>query len=132
MSYKTFKIARILMAMFIAMTVSIAVTTENFYLALFAIIIGMISMFLIKRSVKAVMVDEMVKVIAGKSGLMAYNVSVMSLAFFSLFLIFSNLSNRESQLYNLGTILSYIVLFEMAVYSFSYYYYNKKYGRDDQ
>lgn len=120
------------MAMFIAMTVSIAVTTENFYLALFAIIIGMISMFLIKRSVKAVMVDEMVKVIAGKSGLMAYNVSVMSLAFFSLFLIFSNLSNRESQLYNLGTILSYIVLFEMAVYSFSYYYYNKKYGRDDQ
>lgn len=120
------------MAIFIAMTVSIAITTENFYLALFAIIIGMVSMFLIKRNVKAVMVDEMVKTIAGKSGLMAYSISVMSLAILSLSLVFLNLSDRESQLYNLGTILSYIVLFEMAIYSFSYYYYNKKYGRDDQ
>jgi uncharacterized membrane protein len=120
------------MAIFIAMTVSIAITTENVCLAFLAVIVGMISMFLIKRNVKAVMVDEMVKTIAGKSALMAYSVSTITLAAISLFLVFSNLSNRGSQFYNLGIILSYIVLLEMGVYSFSFYYYNKKYGRDDE
>lgn len=120
------------MAVFIAMTISIAIAMENVCLAIAAVIVGMISMFLIKRNVKAVMVDEMVKTIAGKSALMAYNISVVALAALSLFFVFSNLSNRGSQLYNLGIVLSYIVLFEMALYSFSYYYYNKKYGRDDE
>lgn len=120
------------MVIFIAMTVSIAVSIENVYLALSAVIIGAISMFLIKRSVKEVLVDEMVKTIAGKSALMAYTVSVTVLAVLSLVFMFSNLSNQGSQLYNLGLILSYIALFNMAVYSFAYYYYQKKYGRDNE
>lgn len=120
------------MAMFIAMTVSIAVSIENIYLAFSAVIIGMISMLLIKRSVKEVLVDEMVKTIAGKSALMAYSITIPVLAFLSLVLMFLNLSNRGSEMYNLGINLSYIVLFNMAVYSLAYYYYQKKYGRDNE
>ncbi|MFA5169575.1 MAG: DUF2178 domain-containing protein [Candidatus Paceibacterota bacterium] len=132
MSYKNFKVARMLMAMFIAMTVSIAVSIENVLLAVSAIGIGMISMVLIKRSVKEVLVDEMVKTIAGKSALMAYTITVPVLAFLSLILMFSNLSNRGSEMYNLGIILSYVALFNMAAYSLAYYYYQKKYGRDNE
>jgi len=132
MSYKNFKVARMLMAMFIAMTVSIAVSIENVLLAVSAVGIGMISMVLIKRSVKEVLVDEMVKTIAGKSALMAYTITVPVLAFLSLILMFSNLSSRGSELYNLGITLSYIALFNMAVYSLAYYYYQKKYGRDNE
>jgi len=132
MSYKNFKVARMLMAMFIAMTVSIAVSIENVLLAVSAVGIGMISMVLIKRSVKEVLVDEMVKTIAGKSALMAYTITVPVLAFLSLILMFSNLSNRGSEMYNLGIILSYVALFNMAAYSLAYYYYQKKYGRDNE
>jgi uncharacterized membrane protein len=120
------------MAMFIAMTVSIAVSIENVLLAVSAVGIGMISMVLIKRSVKEVLVDEMVKTIAGKSALMAYTITVPVLAFLSLILMFSNLSNRGSEMYNLGIILSYVALFNMAAYSLAYYYYQKKYGRDNE
>jgi len=120
------------MAMFIAITVSMAVSIENIYLALSAVIIGMISMFLIKRNVKEVLVDEMVQSIAGKSALMAYSIVIPVLAALSLILMFSDLSNRGSETYNLAINLSYIVLFNMAVYSLFYYYYQRKYGRDNK
>jgi len=132
MSYKNFKIARLLITFFLAMTVSIAVSTENVLLAVSAIGIGMITMVLIKKNVKAVLVDEMVKNIAGKSALMAYSITVPVLAALSLIFMFSNLSNEGSYLYNLGMIFSYIALFNMAVYSIAYYYYRKKYGSDEE
>ena len=132
MSYKSFKIVRILIASFIAMTVSIAVSMENVLMAVSAIGVGMFTMILVKKNVKAVLVDEMVKNIAGKSALMAYSITVPTLALLSLIFMFSNLSNQGSYLYNLGIIFSYIALFSMMVYSIAYYYYRKKYGSDEE
>jgi uncharacterized membrane protein len=132
MSYKTFKLVRILIAFFIGMTVSIAISVQNVLLAVSAIGIGMISLLLIKKNVKAVLVDEMVKNIAGKSALMTYSITVPVLALLSLIFMFSNLKNGGSYLYNLGIIFSYIALFNMAVYSIAYYYYRKKYGSDEE
>lgn len=132
MSYKKFKITRLLILFFLAMTVSIAVSMKNVLLAVSAIGIGMISMVLIKKNVKAVLVDEMVKNIAGKSALMAYNVTVITLAILSLIFMFSNLGKSGSYFYNLGIIFSYITLFTMAVYFFAYYYYRNKYGSDEE
>jgi len=121
-----------LVALFIAMTVSIAVNMNNALMAISAIGVGMFTMLLVKRNVKAVLVDEMVKNIAGKSALMAYSITVPALALSSLIFMFSNLSNEGSYLYNLGIIFSYVALFNMAVYSFAYYYYRKKYGSDEE
>ena len=132
MSYKSFKIVRMLVALFIAMTVSIAVNMNNALMAISAIGVGMFTMLLVKRNVKAVLVDEMVKNIAGKSALMAYSITVPALALSSLIFMFCNLSNEGSYLYNLGIIFSYVALFNMAVYSFAYYYYRKKYGSDEE
>lgn len=132
MSYKTFKWVRVLITMFIAATVSIAVSINNAYLALSAVIIGMISMFFIKRNVKEVLVDEMVKSIAGKAALMTYRITISVLAVLSLILMFSNLNQEGSDLYNLAIILSYIVFFSMLIYSFFYYHYQSKYGRSDE
>ncbi|MFA5208019.1 MAG: DUF2178 domain-containing protein [Candidatus Paceibacterota bacterium] len=132
MSYKNFKIARLLITFFLAMTVSIAVSTENVLLAVSAIGIGMILMFLVKKNVKAVLVDEMIKNIAGKSALITYSITVPVLAVLSLIFMFSNLGNEGSYLYNLGIIFSYIALFNMAVYSIAYHYYQKKYGSDKE
>jgi uncharacterized membrane protein len=132
MSYRAFKVVRVFIAFFIAMTVSIAVSTKNVYLAISAMAIGSILMLLVKKNVRAVLVDEMVKNIAGKSALIAYSITVSVLAILSLVFMFSNLSYRGSDLYNLGVIFSYIALFSMAVYSLAYYYYRKKYGSDEE
>lgn len=132
MSYKNFKIIRLLLAFFIAITVSIAVSIENFYLAISAVIIGIILMLLIKKKVKVLLVDEMVKDIAGKSALMTYSIIVPILAILSLFFMFFNLGNQDAYLYNLGVIFSYIALLNIAIYSISYYYYRKKNGSDEE
>ncbi|MFA5432475.1 MAG: DUF2178 domain-containing protein [Candidatus Paceibacterota bacterium] len=132
MSYKNFKIVRLLLAFFIAITVSIAVSIENFYLAISAVIIGIILMLLIKKRVKVLLVDEMVRDIAGKSALMAYSIIVPILAILSLFFMFFNLDNQNSYLYNLGVIFSYIALLNIAIYSIAYYYYRKKNGSDEE
>jgi uncharacterized membrane protein len=132
MSYKKFKIIRFLIVFFLAMTISIAVSMENVWLAISAMGIGAITMLLVKKNVKAVLVDEKVKNIAGKSALIAYSITVPVLAILSLVFMFSNLSHQGSDLYNLGVIFSYIALFNMAVYSIAYYYYRKKYGSDEE
>lgn len=131
MTYKSFQIARMLMAAFIAIVVSRAVTINNAYLAAAAVIVGMISLLLIKRNVKTVMIDEMIENIANKASRISYSVTTMTLALISLVFMFSNLGNKDSYLYSLGIILSYIVLFSMAVYSIAYYFYRKKYGSNE-
>lgn len=125
MSYNRYKLVRIFIVAFVSITVSLAVSAENAYLAVAGVVIGGIAMFLVKKNVKELLVDEMIKSIAGKSALMAYSITVPTLALFSIILMFSNLGNIDSYYYNLGIILSYIVLFNIAIYSISYYFYKK-------
>ncbi|MDD4074442.1 MAG: DUF2178 domain-containing protein [Candidatus Pacebacteria bacterium] len=125
MSYNRYKLVRIFVLVFVSITVSLAASAENLYLAAAGIVIGMIAMFLVKKNVKELLVDEMIKSIAGKSALMAYSITVPTLALFSIILMFSNLGDTSSYYYNLGIILSYIVLFNIAIYSISYYFYKK-------
>jgi len=132
MSYKQFKIFRILTAFFVAILVSVSVSTKNPYLALATVIVGMLFMFMVKRKVKDTLVDERVRTIAGNAALSTYSISVPIIAAISLFLVFTNLSNESSFNYQLGMTLSYIVLFEIAVYSLAYNHFKKKYGSDDE
>lgn len=132
MSYKKFIYLRILVIAFIAITISIAINMDNVVLAISAIVIGMIAMFAIKKNVKELKTDEMIQSIAGKSSLWAYSICVPSLALLSIFFMFSSLNNKDSDIYNLGIILSYIVLFHMATYSIIFLCLKNKYNSDDK
>ncbi len=132
MSYKKFKNLRILVVVFIAITISIAVSMENAILATSAIIIGMIAMFAITKNVKELRTDEMIQSIAGKSSLWAYSICIPFLALLSIFFMFSNLSDKGSDMYNLGMVLSYVVLFHIATYSIAFIYFRNKYNSDDK
>lgn len=132
MSYKKFTYLRALVIAFIAMTISIAINMENVVLAISAIVIGMIAMFAIKKNVKELRTDEMLQSIAGKSSLWAYSICVPFLALLSIFFMFSNLSNKGSDVYNLGIILSYVVLFHIATCSIIFLCLKNKYNSDDK
>lgn len=132
MSYKKFTYLRALVIAFIAMTISIAINMENVVLAISAIVIGMIAMFAIKKNVKELRTDEMIQSIAGKSSLWAYSICVPFLALLSIFFMFSNLSNKGSDVYNLGIILSYVVLFHIATCSIIFLCLKNKYNSDDK
>lgn len=132
MSYKLFRNLRILVIIILAATISIAVSMENAVLATSAIIIGMIAMFAIKKNVKELRTDEMIQSIAGKSSLWAYSICIPFLALLSIFFMFSSLSDKGSDMYNLGMVLSYVVLFHIATYSIAFIYFRNKYKSDDK
>ncbi len=130
MSYKAFKSLRILVIIFILLTVSIAITLENAILASFAMVIGIIAMLAIKRNVKEIKTDEMIQNIAQKSAWWAYNIFVPFLAILSIFLTVDN--KEGSDLYNLGVTLSYVALIHIALYLIAFLYFKKKYISDDK
>ena len=130
MSYKAFRGLRILVIIFILLTVSIAITLENAILASFAMVIGIIAMLAIKRNVKEIKTDEMIQNIAQKSAWWAYNIFVPFLAVLSIFLTVDN--KEGSDLYNLGVTLSYVALIHIVFYLIAFLYLKKKYISDDK
>lgn len=128
MSYKTFIKLRILIGILIAITVAIAATLNNFYLAITGVLIGVLFMFLVKSKFKKVIVDERVISISGRASRMAYTIGTLFLAILGMFLILSGRSHGDIYTESIGTLFSYAAMFLIAVYSISYYYFNKKYG----
>ena len=130
MSYKAFRGLRILVIIFVLLTMSIAITLENAILASFAVVIGIIAMLTIKRNVKEIKTDEMIQNIAQKSAWWAYNIFVPFLAVLSIFLTVDN--KEGSELYNLGVTLSYVALIHIALYLIAFLYLKKKYISDEK
>jgi len=127
MNIKKFKFIRVVISLFVAITVSIAVTLDNVILAFSGVLIGMLFLFLVKKKSKAVLYDERVKAIAGDSARLTYVVSTLVLAFLSL--MFLTGSNRLESPFveTLGTIFSYTALFNVAVFAICFQYFNRKY-----
>ena len=71
----------------IGTVVAIAATTNNFYLAITGILIGILFMFLVKKGVKEVIVDERIISISGQASRMTYVIVTMFSAILGLFLI---------------------------------------------
>lgn len=126
MQIKSFKKVQIGVSFFMGATVAVAVLIDNLFLALTAVLAGMIFMFLVKRKVKGVMVDERIISLAGKAARITYGIVTMVLAIASLIFVVLGKANGEFYLESLGIIFSYITLFSMAVYSISYRYLSRK------
>lgn len=126
MKYNQFKKVKILIVAFIFATVAVALTLGNMILALVGILIGTLFLFLVKRKIKTVLVDERVKSISGYAARLTYVISTIFLAFLSLLFL---LRDRGE---SLGIIFSYLVLLNLAIYSMSYKFYIKKYGDDNE
>ncbi len=131
MNYKKFKRMKALTASFVSATVAIAVVNNNIILALAGVSIGMLFLFLVKRKVKGVLVDERIQSIADRAARLTYMILTITLAFLSLVFVFAGQRTGEANYEMLGMILSYITLLSLALYSLSYKYFSKKYGEED-
>jgi len=119
-----FKFIRILTAMYVSVTVSVAVTTNNGWLALFGIGSGLIFLWAMKRKFQIRSTDEMLENIGGKAARMAFSVMTTVLALLSL--LFHFLGEPTGYLAALAIIFSYLTLSLIAVYSLAFYYYQKQ------
>ncbi|MBU0648667.1 DUF2178 domain-containing protein [Patescibacteria group bacterium] len=132
MNYKQFKVIRLIIIGLVTFTVATAVSINNFFLALAGVLIGMLFMHLVRVRYKKVMVDERVAIIGGRAARHAYVVSVTLLTLLCMFFIISG--DRRGDIYTeaLGVALGFIVLLNVALYSVSFYYFNRKYGGDEK
>lgn len=132
MTYKTFVKLRILIGVLIAIMVGIAVSINNFYLAITGVFIGVLFMLLVRSRFKKVIVDERVVSISGKASRMTYTIVTLFLAVLGLFLILSGRGDENIYVESIGVLFSYVAMLLIATYSISYHFFNKKYGGDKQ
>ncbi|MFA7654381.1 MAG: DUF2178 domain-containing protein [Candidatus Magasanikbacteria bacterium] len=131
MTYKQFKIMRVLIASFISATVAMAIVYNNILLSLAGVLIGILFIFLVHKKTKAVLVDERIKSIGGKAARLTYTISTITIAFLSLMFTMTGKHTGQADYEMLGILLSYIALFNLALYSLSYKFISKKYGEAD-
>lgn len=106
---------RLLIAVYIAIIVSVAVSFENVWLAVIGIITGALCMWLVKKRLAVKTTDERTEHIAGKAANLTYSITVSALALTSLVLIF--VSHNQPYLQSVGIILSYITLAMLGLFA---------------
>jgi uncharacterized membrane protein len=126
MNTKRYKQTRILVAIFISTTVSLAVNLNSYILAAAGVITGMLFMILVRSKIK-IRVDERERAVREKTAQMTYAIVTPILGLGS-FLILMMGRGEFVFLQTLGTILSYVTLFMIAVYAIAFHFLNRKYG----
>lgn len=127
MTLKQYKTARMLVALFIAATISVSVTLNNIYLAVAAVLIGMLFMIVIKRRIKGVAADERVMTVSEKASRITFAIFTPIIGIASFILIMIG-EQGNPRLKFLGMVLSYLTLLSIAIYSFTFYFINRKMG----
>lgn len=120
MKFNSFKNIRIIVTVYVALIVSIAVNIDNFWLALTGVLTGMLFIWLAKRKFQVKTTDEMLNQLAGEAARLSFSITAISLAIVSILLMFFA---DQAFLKAIGTICSYISLAMIALYSIIYRYF---------
>jgi len=128
MNEKRYKQIRIVIGLFSAVVVMVAVSLENIFLAAGGVITGMFFMVLARSKTNKI-VDERVITVREKAAQTAYAIFAPTIGLGSFFLI---LLARDEHYFleALGIVLAYLSLFLIALYTISFFFYNRKYGGD--
>lgn len=134
MTLKQYRQIRVLVALFVGATVSIAITQESYVLALCGVGTGMLFMTVARTKTKIV-IDERERTIREKAAQLTYAIFAPTIGLGSFLLMIPSRSGLAvfskgefAYLDSLGTVLAYLTLFLIALYAISYHFLNKKYG----
>ena len=128
MNEKRYKQIRIVIGLFSAVIVMVAVSLDNIFLAAGGVIIGMFFMVLARSKTNKI-VDEREITVREKAAQMAYAIFAPTIGLGSFFLIL--LARGEHYfLEAVGIVLAYLSLFLIGLYTISFFFYNRKYGGD--
>lgn len=134
MNRKIYKQFRIIVAFFVGMIVSIAVTKDSYLLAAAGVFTGIIFMFLVRSKAK-ITTDERELSVQEKAARVTYSIFAPTIGIISFLLLlpaqggFTVFSKGEWLfIESLGIVFAYLTLFLIALYAVTYYFFNKKYG----
>ena len=128
MNEKRYKQIRIVIGLFSAVVVMVAVSLGNIFLAAGGVIIGMFFMVLARSKTNKI-IDEREIIIREKAAQMAYAIFAPTIGLGSFLLIFLA-RDEHFFLEAIGIVLAYLSLFLISLYTISFFFYNRKYGGD--
>jgi uncharacterized membrane protein len=134
MDIKKYRKIRVLIMLFVAAIVAVAVFQNSYLLSLAGVLTGMLFMILVRTKTKIV-IDEREKTIREKAAQLTYAVFAPLIGISSILLLLPSKSglsvfSKGEWLYteSLGMLFAYLTLFLITVYAISYYFLNRKYG----
>lgn len=128
MDIKRYKQLRILVVIYIIVTVSVASTTGNYLLAVIGLVTGMVFMRIV-RAKSNILVDEREVTLRQKAAHLTYAIFTPVIGLSSFFLL---IFARDQYYYleALGLVLAYLTLFIIGLYALTYLYLNQQHGGD--
>ncbi len=136
MNRKRYRQIRIIVALFVGIIISLAVTRQSYLLATAGVLTGMVFMALVRSKVN-IKIDEREVDVQEKAAKMAYSIFTPTIGILSFLLLLPAKGNlvvfsRGEWMFieSLGFIFAYLTLFLIAIYAISYHFFNKKYGGD--
>ena len=134
MNRKTYKQLRILVAFFVGLIVSIAVSRDSYLLAITGVLTGMAFMFLVRSKAK-ISTDERELTVQEKAARMTYAIFAPTIGIGAFLLLLPSkgglsVFSKGEWLFieSLGMVFAYLTLFLITIYAISYHFFNKKYG----
>jgi uncharacterized membrane protein len=123
---KNYQILRIVVAVFVAVVVSLSVINGTILSAIMAIIIGAMISYIYKKNTDEILEDERITKVSEKASRIVIVLFSVSIAFIGMFLII--LRSEYPDYTQAGFTLSYAAVALLTLYYIFYGYYNKKYG----
>ncbi|PIS15437.1 hypothetical protein COT62_03740 [Candidatus Roizmanbacteria bacterium CG09_land_8_20_14_0_10_41_9] len=134
MKIQTYKWFRVIVSIFISITISLALIQNSYVLAAAGIFVGMVFLILV-RSKARIRVDEREKIIREKAAQTTYAIfaPTIGIGAFLLLIPYRDVSPVFAKgefvyLESLGMIFAYLTLFLIAIYAISYHFLNRKFG----
>ncbi len=134
MNRKRYKQLRVIVALFVAAIVGLAVSRDNYLLAVAGVLTGMVFMFLVR--VKAnIRTDEREATVQEKAARMTYAIFAPTIGTTAFLLLLPSkggisVFSKGEWLFveSLGMMFAYLTLFLIAIYAISYHFFNRKFG----
>jgi len=134
MNRKKYNQIRVVIALFVAAIVALAVANNSYLLSIAGVLTGMVFMAFVRSKTK-IRVDEREAIIQEKAARMTYAIFAPTIGVSALLLLtpsYSGLSvftkGEFIYLESLGMVFAYLVLFLIAIYAVSYFFLNRKLG----
>jgi len=127
MSYKTFKLLRLVVVVILGVLVTWAAANGNAWIPVPAVIVAIIILLLFRRGVKEVIVDERTYSVAYKASRFAFVVFAVGAVTIGATLLALGKAGQP-ELKPVGFTLTYSICALVLIYSIAYSYYNRKFG----
>jgi uncharacterized membrane protein len=126
MNKKTFLICRIIAVIIVAFSVSFFINQGNWYAPIIFITASWVFLYLMRRRVKEVILDERDNFLAGKASSWAIQAYLVTSTIAGIILYTLNMNNKDSILFGTATTLLFSACFLMFIYALLFRIFERK------